>query len=73
MKELLFAQWNELQKRAKTWPPLDIKLRTVEEVELLEQFQRHGYSQTPDGLDVKMQIDERKNLLREIRENERRA
>ncbi len=71
MKEKLLGQFEEWKKRHTPWPPLDIKNRFIDGISIGEKLLRLGCYKDREGMDIRHQTDELKELLREIEEKER--
>jgi hypothetical protein len=71
MKETLLDQYEEWKERHTTWPPLDIKNRFIERISIGGKLLQLGCNKDREGMDIRHQIDELKERLREIEEKER--
>ena len=61
----------EWKKRRTPWPNLDIKNRFIEGISIGGKLLQLGCHKDREGTDIRHQIDEPKELLREIEEKER--
>lgn len=71
MRDALLDQYEEWKKRKATWPPLDIKNHLIEGISIGGKLLQLGCHKDRKGMDFRHQIDELKELLREIEEKER--